>query len=244
MVEEENIDEDEEEDEDEDESEEEDVEEKKAEDYPPGGLRFERSERLTKEVSKEPTSGKTVRSSLGKKQPRKTPIIDHKRIADEFLVKIPKLVPLSEGWLRVLLNEEDKLEEDLFEEVSISSDMRSGNAIYMIAYFCSIMNTDPSYVDPFFCWEEGFEMKRRPSSNLGDPNEIQYNEFRTVFGVVIAYIAGFLMHYHIEISLAMYKDDEGGHQFVDHGKFIFWDDNRKKILPARPVTNRITTRTS
>ena len=102
--------------------------------------------------------------------------------------------------------------------------MKSDDAVYMISYFCSIMNTDSSYVDSFFCCEEWFEEKQRMTSQPDDSNERQYNEFRTVFGVVITFIVGWLMHYHIEITLAMPVDETGGYRLVDTGKFMFFDE--------------------
>jgi hypothetical protein len=101
-------------------------------------------------------------------------------------------------------------------------------AVHMIAYFCSILNTDPAYIDPFFCWEEGFEMTKRTANLMDDPNEVMYYEFRTVFGVVIAYIAGYLMHCHIEITLSMYEKD-GGCEFRNTGNFIHWSADGAKF---------------
>ena len=63
---------------------------------------------------------------------------------------------------------------------------------------------------------------------MDDPNEVLYYEFRTVFGVVIAYIAGYLMHYRIEISLAMHEKD-GGCEFVNTGNFIHWSADGAKF---------------
>jgi hypothetical protein len=171
-----------------------------------------------------------VRSKVGGKEPRKDlDIILARRTVSDFVVTVPTIEPRAEGWRNILGSEWGADNDHLFEEQKASCQMREKNgAIHMIAFFCLILNTDPLYVDPFFCWEEGFEMRPRTAVLMDDQNELLYYDFRTVFGVVIAYIAGYLMHYHIEITLAM-QDDEVGCRFVNNGKLIFWDSDAREF---------------
>jgi hypothetical protein len=215
----------------EEEEEEEEEEEKGKGNQPLGGLRWERTERSRREISQENSTGEKFGPkhankppTISKKQPKQD---DMRRIIDEFLVKIPPIEAKVDGWASVLEIEEDQMEEDFFEERMVSTNMKNEKAIYMIAYYCSILNTDPSYIDPFFCFEDGFVDRQRTARPDSDRHERQYEDFRTVFGVVIAYIAGWLMHYHIEITCAMHEV-EGGFRYVDSGNFIFWDKDKRE----------------
>jgi hypothetical protein len=147
---------------------------------------------------------------------------------DNFVVEIPEVDPKNEKWAYIL-DSELHVVGGLYNERKASCQMRDTNeALHMIAYFCSILNTDPAYIDPFFCWEEGFEVSQRTANLMDDPNEVLYYEFRTVFGVVIAYIAGYLMHCHIEITLNMY-DVDGRPEFKNVGKFTRWSAERAQF---------------
>ena len=221
---------------DEDDSEEEEGEEEEEEevaivDKPKGGQggeRLVRSERVNKEISEEIVE--SSRPRVGGKEPRKEhEKILKRRIVENFTVVIPKLEAKVEGWADVLDSEWGSQNDHLFEEMKASCQMRDKDgAVHMIAYFCSILNADPSYIDPFFCYRNGFELREQTAKFMDDPNEVMYYEFRTVFGVVIAYIAGYLMHYHIEITLAMH-DDEFGCRFINTGKFIHWDSDVREF---------------
>jgi hypothetical protein len=82
--------------------------------------------------------------------------------------------------------------------------MKGLNAIYTIAYYLSILNTDPSYMHlDMVCEDNHFNGYERTAFS-----DHEYDDFRMVLGVVVAYITAYLMHFNIEISTAMKSNDK------------------------------------
>ncbi len=69
--------------------------------------------------------------------------------------------------------------------------MRGINAVYTIAYYLSILNTDPSHKHlGMVCEHNHFEGYDRTAFS-----DYEYDDFRMILGVVVAYITAYLMHY-------------------------------------------------
>ena len=119
------------------------------------------------------------------------------------LVEIPKIKTNVVEWANFLEREARELPEKFFEERAVSTAMKGINAIYIIAYYFSILNTDPSYMHlDMVCEHNHFEgYDRTPFSDH------DYDDFRMVLGIVAAYITAYLMHFNIEICSAMKSDD-------------------------------------
>ena len=142
-------DDDEESSEEEEEEEDEDEEDVTVLEKPKGGQgseRLQRNERVDKVISEEINPVVPVRSKIGGKEPRRDlDKILAQRIVENFNVIIPKLEPKVEGWKDVLDSEWGNDNEHMFEERRASCQMANKDgAVHMIAYFCSILNTDPS----------------------------------------------------------------------------------------------------
>ena len=111
----------------------------------------------------------------------------------------------------------------------ISTQMKSNNAVYTIAYYCSILNSDPSYINVHYADElSGFA-----GANQGPFTDHDYDDFRMIFGVCMAYITAYLMHFNMEISSAM-KPFERSFKFDDLAKFRCWE-GRSGSQPAKWV---------
>ena len=68
------------------------------------------------------------------------------------LVYIPKIIPKSDDWRTILERGSKEFPGMFFAEREVSTAMKSKNAIYIIPYYISILNTDPSYMDiPMAC---------------------------------------------------------------------------------------------
>ena len=133
------------------------------------------------------------------------------------LVKIPKIVTNVGEWANFLQRGAEELPGKFFEERAVSTAMRGINAIYTIAYYLSILNTDPSYFDlDMVCEVNHFEGYERTAFSDHD-----YDEFRMILGVVVAYITAYLMHFNIEICSAM-KSNERGMYFDENCRFRTW----------------------
>ena len=126
------------------------------------------------------------------------------------LVMIPKIKAQVEEWGEILERGERELPGMFFQKRSVSTAMKGINAIYSIAYYLSILNTDPSYMHlDMVCEYNHFNGYERTAFS-----DHEYDDFRMVFGVVVAYITAYLMHFNIEICSAMKSND----------KFMYYDD--------------------
>jgi hypothetical protein len=133
------------------------------------------------------------------------------------LVKIPKIQAKVGEWANFLQRGAEELPGKFFEERSVSTAMRGINAIYMIAYYLSILNTDPSYFHlDMVCEVNHFEGYERTAFSDHD-----YDEFRMILGVVVAYITAYLMHFNIEICSAM-KSNDHSMFFDENCRFRTW----------------------
>ena len=104
-----------------------------------------------------------------------------------------------------------------FETRAVSTAMKGINAIYTIAYYLSILNTDPSYFHlDMVCEVNHFEGYERTEFSDHD-----YDEFRMILGVVVAYITAYLMHFNIEICSAM-KSNDHSMFFDENCRFRTW----------------------
>ena len=130
---------------------------------------------------------------------------------------MPQIVAFDKDWERILEENSHRLPADFYQPTSVKTDMRGGNAIRMIAYYCSILNTDPSYIDVFYLNKDHIYA----GAPHGPHTDHDYEEFRLVFGVCVAAITSFLMHFNIEISLAM-KEGEKRWHFDSTRKFRYW----------------------
>ena len=133
------------------------------------------------------------------------------------VVYIPKITTKSDDWATILARGAKELPGMFYKEREVSTAMRSNNAIYIIAYYLSILNTDPSYMDiPMACPNRRFEGYAR-----GAHTDHEYDDFRMILGVVIAYITAYLMHFNIEISSAM-RDYGNSIEFDLQARFRTW----------------------
>ena len=127
-------------------------EEEDEEDEEEDDVKLVRTERGKKEISEEIAPVAPARSRVGGKEPRKEyKDMDKyraKRLVDNFIVEFPEVEPKNEKWAYILDNE---LQPNslINSGRKASCQMRdTDGAIHMIAYFCSILNTDPAYIDP------------------------------------------------------------------------------------------------
>ena len=80
---------------------------------------------------------------------------------------------------------------------------REINVIYTIAYYFSILNTNPVYIDlDMVCKNSHFEEYARTEYSYHE-----YDDLRMILGVVVAYITAYLIHFNIEISSAIKTND-------------------------------------
>ena len=145
-------------------------------------------------------------------------VVMRRKITHE-VVTIPRIIAKREEWATILERGEKDLPERFFKEREVATAMKSKNAVYIIAYYLSILNTDPSYMDiPKTCPENGFRGYHR-----GPFTDHDYEDFRMILGVVVAYITAYLMYFNIEISSAMRAYDNSV-QFDWSSRFRTWSE--------------------
>jgi hypothetical protein len=133
------------------------------------------------------------------------------------VVCIPKIKPKNEEWRVYLEKGATELPAKFYDQRSISTAMTGINALYSIAYYLSILNTDPSYIRlDMACEVHHFKGYYRGPYTCHD-----YDDFRMVLGVVVAYITAYLMHFNIEISSAIRVTDRGL-EFDWNSWFLTW----------------------
>ena len=133
------------------------------------------------------------------------------------LVQIPKIQTNVGEWQNFLQRGAEELPGKFFEKRAVSTAMKGINAVYMIAYYLSILNTDPSYLHlDMVCEVNHFNGYERTEFSDHD-----YDEFRMILGVVVAYITAYLMHFNIEICSAMKSNDHSMY-FDDKCRFRTW----------------------
>ena len=112
------------------------------------------------------------------KQPKQPSSEVIRRSIMPTLVKIPKIVTNVGEWANFLQRGAEELPGKFFEERAVSTAMRGINAIYTIAYYLSILNTDPSYFHlDMVCEVNHFEGYERTAFSDHD-----YDEFRMIRG--------------------------------------------------------------
>jgi hypothetical protein len=66
-------------------------------------------------------------------------------------VQIPRIKGTNPEWRKILEKHRKDMPNDFFDKRFVSLDLNdNGNGVYLLAYYCAILNTDPSYLDPYF----------------------------------------------------------------------------------------------
>jgi hypothetical protein len=115
-----------------------------------------------------------------------------------FEVRMPHIETRNSDYAEYLDKGRKLIPQEYIDGVQVKTSMLHSKAIYLIAHYCAILNTDPNYMEIFWLSEDGFA-----GVPPGPYTDQDYLEFRMVFGVCIAHITAYLMHFHIEISVAM-----------------------------------------
>ena len=92
-----------------------------------------------------------VPQKLPTKKPKYSPKPIMRRNTAPEMVRIPEISAKDEAWADALEIGTRTIPEDFYDERPVSTGMKSQNALHMIAFYCSILNTDPSYTDIWYC---------------------------------------------------------------------------------------------
>ena len=138
-------------------------------------------------------------------------------------VQIPRIKGTNPEWKKILDKHRKDMPNDFFDKRFVSLDLNeNGNGVYLLAYYCAILNTDPSYLEPYFLADHDGPVNEYFKS--GHEEHEEYENFRVVLGVLIARISNYLLHFHLEIAQAMKEGDHGGLSIPDEKMFkIDWD---------------------